>query len=55
MRILAFVKGEAGVGVSYSLVSETFLKCLKGRCSTDDAIENGKEAIEYFTQYFDDD
>jgi hypothetical protein len=52
VKILAFVKTMPEVKiVSYSLISETFLKSLLKRYPADDSIVIARESIEYFAKY----
>jgi hypothetical protein len=53
VKILAFVKTMPEVKiVSYSLISETFLKSLLKRYPVDDSIALARDSIEYFAKYF---
>lgn len=54
VKILAYVKAESDVAISYALVSETFLKSIAKKYDTEENADMGREAIEYFTQYFED-
>ena len=55
VKILAFVKTmPEAKKVSYALLSETFVRSLLKKYPDEDSIMIAKEAIEYFTQYFND-